>query len=213
VVGEWDITAMKSEIKSTYQNDVQTLTTTEIVDGSTWTQTIDILNTDSTRILEGNVLTGRNKIVFDKDGRVSEIYEYEYTVEVPIGEDGGSLKTNTRIKEELSGTWNFLNNIDDFKNKERLAIVIEESKKTTQIYTMEILEDSETIPQYTLDTTYSIAEKYANGQLCTIWELIMLKNKQIKSIQDVNYFRLQTTNGIGGTFQEVGYKTQTLTRP
>lgn len=214
VTGEWNITNMESIIKRTYQNDVQTLTTT-LVSDLNWSQTIEILGTDSVVEYEGNVIDGRNKVIFDKDGNIKEIYEYEYIVEKPIGDDAGVLRTNYRISTEITGTWNFLNNIDDYKNKERLAIVIEESKETTQILTMEILEDSESTPTWNLDSTYSTAQRYANGQMSTIWELDMLKNKQINNRQNIDLFNLKTVNGgevNGGALIELGTVTQTLKR-
>ncbi len=214
VTGEWTITNMKSEIIRTFQGEVQTRTTTTVEDLN-WSQVVEILGTDSIVEYEGNVVEGRNKIVFDKNGYVRETYEYGYIVETPIGDDAGVLRTNYRISEEISGTWNFLGNIDDYKNKERLAIVIEESKKTTQIYTMEILEDSETTPTWSPDSTYTDVERYANGQMCTIWELDMLKNKQINNRQNINNFNLLTINGnevTEGALKQLGTVTQTLKR-
>ena len=60
---------------------------------------------------------------------------------------------------------------------------------------MEILEDSETTPTWSPDSTYTDVERYANGQMCTIWELDMLKNKQINNRQNINNFNLLTING------------------
>lgn len=209
VTGKWDITNMQSVIKTTYGNDVQIKTTTTI-DGLEWERYIEILNTDSTRTIKGEVVENRNFVYFDKEGIYKQTYEYQYTIEEPIGEDGGMLMTQCRIFEELSGTWNFLGNIDDYKNKERLAIVVEEKKQITQILTMETSEDSEEIPSWSLDSTYSTATKYANGQYSTIWELDMLKNKEIHTRQDVNYFYQIIIQGAGYPYYEVGTVLQTL---
>jgi len=211
VIGKWDITNMESIIKTTYGNDVQIRTTTTI-DGLAWERYIEILNTDSTRLITGEVLDGRNFVYFDKEGIYRQTYEYQYTIEELLSEDGDVLMTQYRIFEESSGTWNFLGNIDDYKNKERMAIIIEETKQITQILTMQITEDSEETPTWSLDSTYSTAIKYANGQYSTIWELDMLKKKEIHTRQNINYFYQPTVNGIGGPYYEVGTVTQTLKR-
>ncbi len=214
IVGTWEIASLNSDIKRTYQNDIETQTIT-IVNGLSWEQEIKILESDSVRLLEGNVITGRNTVVFEKNGSFKEIWEYQYTVEKPIGDDAGILYTQFRISEETRGTWNWLNNIDDYKNKERIAIVIEDHKTTTQILTKEETEDSEVIPTWDLDTTRTSTSKYDNGELSVIWELDMLKKKSIKTRKNIDNYRVDIVNGIeagGGAFVEVGVETRTLNR-
>lgn len=210
VTGEWTISSMKSEIKRTYDNDDQTLTITTVTDLD-WFQEIQILGTDSVVEIEGVVITGRNRITFDNDGRFVQIYEYEYSVDSALSED--VMQTRTfKVQEETTGTWNFLNNIDDYKNKERLAIVIEESKAKTFVYELQTSEEDEGTPIPSLVDTYGVSNKYENGELSTIWTLRMLKNKQIIMDQNVDRFNVTTVGNIGTVYSEVGYKTQTLTR-
>ncbi len=210
VTGKWNITNMQSIIKTTYNTDVQVKRTTTI-DGLAWSEFTEILNTDSTRLVKGKVLENRNFVYFDKEGIYRQTYEYEYTVEEPTGEDSEeSSFTQFRVFEEKSGTWNFLGNIDDYKNKERMAVVIEESKQIIQVYTMTISEDSEETPTWSFDSTYSTSVKYENGEYSTIWELDMLKNKEIHTRQNVNYFYQYAINGRGSIYQEVGTVLQTL---
>lgn len=212
VTGEWTISNMKSVIKRTYdENDDQTLTTTT-VDALVWHEKVEILGTDSTAEVDGVVLDGRNKIIFYSDGRFSQIWEYEYSVERDLNEGESTRTTTTKVQEELSGTWNFLNNIDDYKNKERLALVINDSKTKTFVYVLEVSEEDENIPLPTLIHTYSTVQKYANGEMSTIWTLRMLKNKQIIMEQDVEKFNVKTVDLIGAVFTEVGYVQKTLTR-
>lgn len=214
IVGTWEITGLNSDIKRTYQNDVSTRTTTT-VSGESWDQVIEILETDSVRELEGNVIIGRNIVVFEKNGGFKKIWEYQYTIEEPIGEDAGISYTQFRVAEEIQGTWNWLNNIDDYKNKERVAIIIEDHKTTTQRLSKIETEDSEITPSWTLDTTFTTSSKYANGEISTIWELDMLKKRSIKSRQTYDNYRVDIVNGQemgGGAFMEVGYEIQTLTR-
>lgn len=211
VIAEWDVTEMNSDIKRTYADDVQTQTTTT-VNGETWNSVIKIVGTDSIREIEGFVLPDRHKITFEKDGRFREVYEYEYSEDSLVNEGETVITTITRKKEETSGTWNFLYNIDDYKNKERLAIVIEERKITTIILKLTVSEEDETIPTPTISGTFTEADKYANGEMSTIWTLIMLKNKQIKMEQNINYFHLESIDGNGDSYQELGFRNMSLTR-
>ncbi|MDD3860760.1 MAG: hypothetical protein PHW83_11220 [Bacteroidales bacterium] len=212
VTGKWNITNMQSIIKTTYDDDVQIRTTTTI-NGLDWERYIEILNTESTRTYVGEVLEDRNFVYFDKEGVFKQTYEYQYIVLEEVEEEEeeeGGLQTQYRVFEEYRGTWNFLGNIDDYKNKERIAIVIEESKQIIQVYTMEISEDSEETPEWEFDSTYNTVTRYANGQYSTIWELDMLKNKEIHTRQNVNYYYTRTIQGQGGPLIEIGTVLQTL---
>lgn len=211
VVGEWTISNMKSTIKATFQDDDQTLTTTT-VSGLDWHQRIEILGTDSIAETDGVVVDGRNKIIFYNDGKFTQIWEYEYRVIKELNDGESTRTTITKVQEEMTGTWNFLNNIDEFKNKERIALVILDNKSKTSVYVLEVNADDETIPIPTPTDTYGFSEKYANGEMSTIWTLRMLKNKQIimeQNVDRLNYF----TDLLGGTVNsEVGFVEKTLER-
>jgi len=210
VTGEWTISSMYWDIKS--DDEIEELRTITDVQGLDWTRTIQIVGTDSIRELEGEVTDGRNKLIFYEDGRFTQTWEYEYSEEETNEDLGITTTTTTKVQESMAGTWNFLNNIDDYKNKERIAIVIEESKSKAFVYKLTISEDDETTPVPSLDSTYANSYAYANGQYSTIWTLRMLKNKQIIMDQDIDGFSVTTIEGGGSSFTEVGYKTQTLTR-
>jgi len=212
VTGEWTITDMKSVIKSTFEETDQILTTTTVT-GLDWNQTIEILGAEDSIVeIEGIVVDGRNKIIFYSDGRFVQIWEYEYSTVEELNEGESTFTTIYKVQEEMNGTWNFLNNIDDFKNKERLAIVIMENKSKTSVYTLTVSEEDETIPVPTFLTSYGTSQKYANGEMSTIWTLRMLKNKQIIMEQNVERFQFITDDGIGESITEVGYVEKTLKR-
>ncbi len=211
VTGEWTLSSMNWDIKS--DDGIEELRTQTNVDGTTWEREIQIVGTDSVIELEGEVTSGRNRVYFYEDGRFEQVWEYEYDEEKidPLNEDI-TIVTTTKVQESMKGTWNFLNNIDDYKNKERIALVIEESKAKTFVYKLTISDDDEGTPVPALDSTFASSFAYANGQYSTIWTLRMLKNKQIIMDQDIDFFGVTTIDNEGNSFTEVGYKTQTLTR-
>ncbi|HPX75445.1 MAG TPA: hypothetical protein PLW77_02555 [Bacteroidales bacterium] len=208
VTGRWTLSNYESTIKRTYQNRPdQTLTVTKI-DGEDWSRNIKILGTDSVVDIKGKIVTGRNTIQYYSDGRFTEILEYEYKI-IEADDDSETI-TIYKVQDELSGTWNFLANIDDYKNKERLSLVIEQNKSKTFVYLLQLSEDDESTPIPQLISTVSSSRKYANGESSTIWTLRMLKNKQIIQDQLVDRFVVETTNGVGDVYTEVGSVTRTL---
>ncbi len=211
VTGNWTISALTWDIKS--DDGINELRTQTNVSGTSWSREIQIVGTDSIRELEGEVTGGRNKIQFYEDGTFEQTWEYEYDEEKldPTNEDI-TIVTTTKVQETMEGTWNFLKNIDDYKNKERIALVVENSNSKTFVYKLIISDDDEGTPVPTLDSTYANSYAYANGEYSTIWTLRMLKNKQIIMDQDIDGFSVTTIDGEGTSYTEVGFKTQTLTR-
>ncbi|MDD2635234.1 MAG: hypothetical protein PHW82_07010 [Bacteroidales bacterium] len=211
VTGKWQIDYLKWDIKSNDEiNELQTIT---IANGTDWEREIQIVGTDSVRNLKGKVLEGRNTIIFYKDGRFVQTWEYEYDENIPDPENEDIVTTNTtKVFESMEGTWNFLHNIDDYKTKERLALVVENIKSKTFVYQLVETDDDEETPSPSLISTYASTNAYANGEYSTTWTLRMLKNKQIIMDQDIESFEVITNDESGNSYTEVGFKTQTLTR-
>ncbi len=212
VKGDWEISSLKWEIRSDDGVD-ELLTTTEITGSYNWKRTIQVVGTDSIRKLEGKVLEGRNQISFYKDGRFTQTLEYEYNEDsIDAANEDITIVTTTKVQETLEGTWNFLNNVDDFKNKERLALVIQNSQTKTFIYRLTESDDDEGTPIPSLISTFASSQKYDNGEFSTIWTLRMLKRKQIIMEQNIERFDVVQDGEEGESYTEVGYKEQTLTR-
>ncbi len=209
LTGKWNVSTMESKIRY-IQGDIQTFTETN-VSGLNWEEKVTDIGSGVVETHKGEVYEGRNWIQFDKDGRVSSVYEYEYTVEEVDPEDEENVtQTIYKIKEELSGTWNFLGNIDDYNNKERLAVVIEERKTTTRVFELTPTEDEEEIPIPVLINILVRADKFANGEMSTIWIIKMLKNKELILHQDIDMFYIADYGTAGSeSYQEIGYKTTT----
>ncbi|MDD3687494.1 MAG: hypothetical protein PHE56_12095, partial [Bacteroidales bacterium] len=81
VTGEWTISNYESKIKRTDQNsNDQLLTTTTIDNSGEWLRVVQILGAEDSIVeYPGQVVEGRNKIIYYSDGRFVETLEYEYT--------------------------------------------------------------------------------------------------------------------------------------
>ncbi len=107
------------------------------------------------------------------------------------------------------GKWNFLNNIDGYKKKERIIFEIEDASYITNLSTKYIFDaedDDGVFPENPVDTTFStqslesVNHHYANGEVNILWEIDKLKNKEVtlKRVLDHVY-----THALTGT---EGYK-------
>ena len=209
--GTWTVNHVDSDIVRIV-NNIKTRTVTTI-DGESWKQTITIVGTDSVRPLNGKITKesgqeeGSYIFTFDKNGKATMTYKYEFEEDLSGDDDDVSTILQTKVTEEMTGTWNFLAGIDEYKNKERLAFVIEDKKTTTYEYEMISSDDDESgvsLPR--LISTNVINDRYANGEMCTIYSIIELKNKEIKLHQDINTFYLRNDNGAGESYQDNGYE-------
>lgn len=216
ITGVWTVTQATSDVVRK-ENNVNTKTLTTIADGK-WNQEITIQGTDSVRKLEGKITVEPNNeegsyyFDFDKNGKVRKVYKYEFNEDISAEDADASTIIITKVTEEITGTWNFLAAIDDYKNKERLAIVIEDRKTTTYVYRSEANDDDEgatAIP--VLQNTYVVNDKYANGEMSTIYEIVSLKGKSIKLHQNIDSFYVETNNGVGASYQDNGYELLELT--
>lgn len=217
VCGTWTVSNLTSEIVRKKNNvSVKTLTT---VEGETWKQVITILGTDSVRTLTGKITKEPNQeegsyiFTFDKNGKATMTYKYEYEEDLSGEDDDVSTIRQTKVTEEMTGTWNFLAGIDEYKNKERLAFVIEDQKTTTYEYELISTDDDEAginLPR--LISTNVVNDRYANGEMSTVYAIIELRNKEMKFHQDINRFYLRNDNGVGESYQDNGYE-QLILKP
>ena len=216
VEGTWTVTKMTSEVVRK-ENNVNTLTTTT-VENDSWKQVISIKGTDSIRTLQGKITKEPNQnegsyfFTFYKDGRASMTYKYEYDEDLSSEDDDVSTIITTKVTEEMTGTWNFMAGVDDYKNKERLAFVIEDKKTTTYTYESITSDDEEgAIALPRLVGTNVVNDRYANGEMSTIYAIVELKNKEIKLHQNINTFYLRNDNGTGASYQDNGFEELVLT--
>lgn len=129
-----------------------------------------------------------------KDGSWERVFEY---AEIEIDSFPGGNNTLVNIKsvirrEESSGTWYFLSKANGYKNKERISMSI---KKNVIVVTNRN-------ESYSVSSSGSIGNrkinessdesvaKYQEGELTEIWELTMLKHKEMKGTRETESTRV-----------------------
>jgi len=209
MTGNWEVNVYYKNVKQIYGIDNNTvLRVITDVQGEEWLETTEIVGSNQDiEEVEGTVL--QNEMEFDKNGYFNSIYEY-VIVEVEVDDDSNEATTTTfTVKETMDGTWNFLGRIDDYSNKERLSLVVMNSKISHTTVTEIQSDDDEQEPVPTTNVevwTYT----YANGEMSMIWELDMLKNSEVHMYQDLNNFYQNSADAAGSSFTEVGYQQKTL---
>ncbi len=209
VTGNWDVSKYYKNVKQSFgteENQVILRVITD-TDNENFLETTSILGTDSIAEKEGVIL--QHKMTFDKNGNFSSVYEYE-TVEKVTDENTLATTTTTiTYKDVTDGTWNFLAGIDDYSNKERLALVIVNNRIKIETVT-EVAEDGEEEAPTQTTSIESWAYNYANGEMSVIWEIDMLKHKEIHLYQNINNFTQSTDSAVGEAYTEVGYQQKNL---
>ncbi len=207
--GTWTVSNLNSEIVRK-ENNISTKTITTVESGS-WKQVITIQSSDSTRTLSGKIVVdpgqeeGTYTFFFDKNGKARMVYKYEFDEDQSGEDDDEAVIHRTEVTEEMSGDWEFLTGIDnEYKNKERIAFIIEEEKTTTKVSEI-ISSDDEggaSIPR-TISTNVA-SDRYAKGEYSVVYNIVELRNKEVKLHQDINRFHLSAQNTTSESYQENG---------
>lgn len=189
--------------------------------GSNATLTLESIQTAKDTIItwKGAVVEGTYE--FDEDGEMQFYLDYDLkrdsTYRDPDTDDQWDYEWSEHSRFDYRGTWNFLDKIDNFKDKERITFVW-----TTQIATK----------NYNIKTTYTDPEdpqnptvqnqprqdnstnKHANGEVADVWTITQLRNKEIKLYRQINEDQVsKTDNGVTITtysFDRIGFETMTL---
>lgn len=213
VVGKWEVSEINSTIRKVDGSNVSTITTTKVTPDRKWTQNIKIENTDSVKTFVGKVVENRNIVDFENNGAYKEIFEYEYGYDSTLQNSENIIKVLIKVINETSGSWNFINGIEqNYQNKERISIIVEE-KKTTTVVTHQLISDEQEQPAPpSVVSSKSVSRNYANGEMSYMWKLIMLRKSKIIMQQDVKNYTLSVVGGNReSVYQEIGVKSQTLT--
>lgn len=189
VTGEWKLTRMEEEKKKV--DDAETHIVKISIEGTSITET----HTEDGVSHQDKGKVNAYTYTFDKLGKFtlhSDItMEYDDHGRFAAGYDEDHIEVNT--KTDVSGTWNFLGKVDEFKNKERMILNLLEVKmvRTTK-------EDGET-------STVTTTQKYGNGVNSIVWKLNTLKNKELKSewvLDETQSFSI--TGGASGSIVTTG---------
>lgn len=151
---------------------------------------------DTTWTWDGKIIHDKG-ITFDKNGKVT--YKFHYIIDEFFEEqdEDASITTDSILSEERiyysTGTWNFLYNIDDFKKKERVAIMWEYVDLEVIYNTKIIITDEDAEEIVPIETNTSSREQsrwyFDNGENTETWTLDKLKNKELMMYRkiDQNY--------------------------
>lgn len=207
--GNWTVSNFTSEILKKENNISTKIVTT--VEGDSWKQVITIPSSDSTRTLTGKIAKdagqeeGAYTFTFDKNGKAKMVYKYEFDEDQSSEDDDQSRILRTEVSEEMTGNWEFVSGIDnEYKNKERISFIILSQKTTTKEWEI-ISSDDEggaTLPHLLSSST--ISDSYANGEMSIIYQIIELRNKEVKLHQDINTFHLRSNNSSAESYQANG---------
>jgi hypothetical protein len=207
MTGEWEINAYTKDVIQT----IDTIERTKIVttvEGDSWERVTTYLGTDRDSSLDATVLNF--EMSFDENGYFDYLYEYEINVNRIDQATLTDTAITENVKHEMKGTWNFLSRIDDYKNKERLSLVVlNENYRHTII--REISSEADEGDPITEQSNEFEITSYANGELSYIWELDMLKNSEVHMYQEIDNMRVMNDGPYEGmNITEVGYQSQTL---
>ena len=221
VTGDWSFETFDSKVTQYFSNpDYQAIVTFALASDKISIKT-DSINTphDTSKTLKGIIKEAYYN--FDKNSKMRYLFHYQLTWEKVETDENTNVSTYykivTTVKEEASGSWNFLssvekNAVDKYKNKERLSLIFENSQtKTDVVSTVRIVnEDGTTIGSSYDFSTYSNANTYANGQNAEIWVLKELRNKKIVMEHAIDYAEVSNNNGVGNSYYEKGDESCTL---
>lgn len=156
---------------------------------------------------------------FEKDGRMDYRFWYEINHPNPPDYDENTDLTTyerwiTTVEIKGNGTWNFLNKIDNYKNKERLSLVFEYfNHRETVNYTKDVQNaDGESMPGFPIfkNTVTNSEQKWANGEFAEVWVLDMLKNKEIIMFRQLDNLDLASSYSSDTTITYQSSSTTTV---
>ncbi len=211
VAGSYNITALAESFKQVYaQADNKAPEQHELtIAGTSQTETIKYLGltsklggdsiltngfpTKSVWKATGTVLT--YTMDFDKKGPFTGVYEYKIvaTKSMPDTIPAYTRTVTITHKESFRGTWDFLTGVDNFKKKQRIALIYEDTQ-VTETYVSTLKFEDETVPSVDDETSLnSYGIKYANGENSEVYEITELRSKKMVFYRKIEDY--QTSNG------------------
>lgn len=186
VTGEWKVSSFESASERTTTNYFNGTTarppykTTRTIshDGTTYSSTYVspniVTNLNETSTGTGSVTA--HTYTFKKDATWESNYSYTETVVTPYS--NFTQTTKTTFSQTESGVWDFTSGVGkENKSKESILVSVK-SSKTTRVVTVDITAGSNTT---TDSDTYNDEYTYADNEKSFVWNLVMLKNKEIKA--------------------------------
>jgi len=212
VVGEWEINSWNDSKTIVYNDGTKAKTDITISNGSAIA--IDTTYSQSSTsthnpwgidtLVPWTGVINESYIQFKKTGEVN------YTLDFTLTHNWKNTDANSGITYDStytwhytyikSGTWNFFAKIDDYKNKERLALTWENTKLVVNFNNhLEVDDGNGGAPVITNSSTLESTEQnYANGEYIETWALQELKEKEIIMNSTSDYLYTHAFTGIAG---------------
>jgi hypothetical protein len=177
VSGEWKMSSIEAEDYQEFLVGGEWFRTIRVGDGDkivvtrTWSSSTDIIGRTNT--------VQDYSMQINKDGTWSRSVMLDIS-EIQDTEDRTSTITYS-IDHKFSGTWAFLGKTKDaYKNKERIMLsatnVVKQPRTQTEIT---VFKDGSPTTEFTSEFAGS-NDIYSNGQLDAVYDLVMLKSKEMK---------------------------------
>lgn len=186
VTGEWKVSSFESASERTTTNYFNGTTarppykTTRTIshDGTTYSSTYVspniVTNLNETSTGSGTVTA--HSYTFKKDATWESTYSYTETIVTPYS--NFTQTTKTTFTQTESGVWDFTSGVGkENKSKESILVSVKNSK-TVRAVVIDITAGSNTTSQ---SDTYTDEYTYADNEKSFVWNLVMLKNKEIKA--------------------------------
>jgi len=199
---DWKVDSWKSTTTTTQNNGSKT-ESTESHNGSTLTTTtITTPNGGSPTTTTSTKDVNAHTYVISKDGTWSSEYTTTGTQTTTIG--GVNVVTVTKREATLSGSWNFLGKIDEFKKNERVIFHTLNSKVVTTTTVTPQGGTSQT-------STSTDSNTFSDGLVSNVYIVVESKNKELQLKTEDDYTITETSGGTTTTTTVKGGSEMTLT--
>ncbi len=215
VAGDWTVFNFISNVVTTNSDGDINVTNKFTISGTSCSETYAIRtpSIDTTWTHSGTVNTAT--YTFEKDGTMEGVLDYTITVVETIDPNAyngiTTITTTTTNIIEPKGTWDFLSGVDEYKNKERLTLIVENEKVNIaeNIKTVEKDADEIVVNENLVTNSTNNKYEYANGENSIVWAITQLKDKEMILERTINTI---TTDNDGYWVKESGSETMTLTQ-
>ncbi len=184
MIGDWTVknyTLKYTEIFATGTKKITELT----FSGSSVTKTVEWQQTAKDTIIEWKGEITEASYEFDDDGEMEFYLDYEIERDSSAvdeeTEESWDFTWTEHYRLDYKGTWNFLDKIDNYKNKERITFVWT-TFINTENYNFQTIyyepEGAETVSNQPRQDNST--QKFANGEVSDVWKIVQLRKKEIK---------------------------------
>jgi len=219
VVGEWVINSWEDTRTYIDNNGTNTIVKINISGTSITIDTTYLYTTnnhDTTKTWTGVI--NESKYEFKKTGQMNYVLDFTLTHRWKNTDDNTGYTYDSTYTWNYrfinTGTWNFLGKIDDYKNKERITMVWENTKKVVNFSShLEVDDGNGNITITNGQTLESTESNYANGEFNEVWALKGLKEKEIIMNKTYEQIHTHAFTGIQGEKETISGTSEMTLQP